>query len=150
MARTSKLLKDLKVVLEGLENDMFEKNENKMYYNGLAFTRSDWRNMQKAIDQVIKIYDHNIESSKTFIKNHKEYNRTMRMINYYKKKPIKNERDFVRLEKLEKKLEKYLDKLDEERKINMKVKLLKKATEKDKRKEEIRERSLEDEFRHYN
>ena len=30
MSRTSKLLKDLKVVLEGLENDMFNEGENKM------------------------------------------------------------------------------------------------------------------------
>ena len=147
MSRTSKLLKDLKVVLEGLENDMFHEGENKMYYNGIEFTRSDWRNLQNGIDKVIKVYDSNNQSSKNFLKTHKEYNRTLRMINYYKKKPVKTERDFVRLEKLEKKMEKYLDKIDEERKINMKIKLMKQETEKEKRKYERSGRRIEDEFR---
>ena len=147
MSRTSKLLKDLKVVLEGLENDMFHEGENKMYYNGIEFTRRDWRNLQNGIDKVIKVYDSNNQSSKNFLKTHKEYNRTLRMINYYKKKPVKTERDFVRLEKLEKKMEKYLDKIDEERKINMKIKLMKQETEKEKRKYERSGRRIEDEFR---
>lgn len=146
MSRTSKLLKDLQVVLQGLENDMFHEGENKMYYNGLEFTRSDWRNLQNAIDQVIKVYDANNESSKKFLSNHKEYNRTLRMINYYRKKPVKTERDFIRLEKLQKKMEKQLDKLDEERKINTKLKLMKKETEREKRKYELSERKIEDEF----
>lgn len=147
MSRTSKLFKDLKVVLEGLENDMFNEGENKMYYNGIEFTRSDWRNLQRGVDQVIKMYDGNNKSSQKFLKTHKEYNRTLRMINYYKKKPVKNERDFVRLEKLEKKMEKYLDKIDEERKMSAKIKLMKRETEKEKRKYELSKRSIEDEFR---
>ncbi len=147
MSRTSKLLKDLKVVLEGLENDMFNEGENKMYYNGIEFTRSDWKNLQNGIDKVITVYDSNNKSSKNFLKTHKEYNRTLRMINYYKKKPVKTERDFVRLEKLEKKMEKYLDKIDEERKINTKIKLMKQETEREKRKYERSGRRIEDEFR---
>lgn len=147
MSRTSKLLKDLKVVLEGLENDMFNEGENKMYYNGIEFTRSDWKNLQNGIDKVIAVYDSNNKSSKNFLKTHKEYNRTLRMINYYKKKPVKTERDFVRLEKLEKKMEKYLDKIDEERKINTKIKLMKQETEKERRKYERSGRRIEDEFR---
>lgn len=146
MSRTSKILKDLKVVLEGLENDMFHDDENKMYYNGIEFTRSDWRNLQRAIDQTIKMYDTNNKTSRDFLKKHKEYNKTMRMIRYYKNKPIKKERDFVRLEKLQNKLEKYLDKLDEERKINTKLKLMRIETEKEKRKYEQSGRSIEDEF----
>lgn len=147
MSRTSKLLKDLKVVLEGLENDMFNEGENKMYYNGIEFTRSDWKNLQNGIDKVIAVYDSNNKSSKNFLKTHKEYNRTLRMINYYKKKPVKTERDFVRLEKLEKKMEKYLDKIDEERKFNTKIKLMKQETEREKRKYERSGRRIEDEFR---
>lgn len=147
MARTTKLLKDLQVVLEGLENDMFDSGSNKMYYNGLEFTRSDWRNLQQAINQVIKVYESNNKSSKAFLSTHKEYNRTLRMINYYKKKPVKTERDFVRLEKLQKKMEKYLDKLDEERKINTKLKLMKQETEREKRKYEQSGRRIEDELR---
>lgn len=146
MSRTSKLLKDLKVVLEGLENDMFNEGENKMYYNGIEFTRSEWKNLQRGVDQAIKMYDGNNKSSKNFLKTHKEYNRTLRMINYYKKKPVKTERDFIRLEKLEKKMEKYLDKIDEERKINTKIKLMKIETEKEKRKYERSGRRIEDEF----
>lgn len=147
MAKTSKLLNNLKVVLDGLENDFFEENENKMYYNGLEFTRSDWRNLQRAVDQVIKHYDSNLKSSVKFINNHKEYNKIRRMIHYYKSKPVKTERDFVRLEKLQKKLEKYLDKLDEERKINTKLKLMQKETEREKRKYQLSGRSIDDEFK---
>ncbi len=147
MSRTSKLLKDLKVVLQGLENDLFHDGENKMYYNGIEFTRSDWKNLQNGVDKVISVYDSNNKSSIEFIKKHKEYNKTMRMINYYKKKPIKSERDFVRLEKLQTKLEKYLDKIDEERKLNTKLKLMRKETEREKRKYELNGRSIEDEFR---
>lgn len=147
MARTTELLKQLNVVLEGLENDLFHEGENKMYYNGLSFTRGEWRNLQQAVRQVIKVYENNNKTSVDFIKKHKEYNKTMRMINYYKKKPMKTARDFIRLEKLQKKLEKYLDKLDEERKINTKLKLMKQETQKEKRKYELSGRSIEDEFR---
>lgn len=147
MSRTAKLFKDLKVVLEGLENDMFDEGSNKMYYNGLEFTRGDWRNLQQGVDKVIKLYESNNESSKKFLKTHKEYNKTLRMINYYKKKPVKTERDFVRLEKLQKKMERYLDKIDEERKLNAKLKLLKQEKEREKRKNELAERRIEDDFR---
>ena len=147
MSRTSKLFKDLKVVLEGLENDMFHEGENKMYYNGLEFTKSDWRNLQRGVDQVIKIYDGNNKSSQKFLKTHKEYNRTLRMINYYKNKPNKKERDFIRLEKLQKKMEKYLDRIEDERKFKAKLKIMEQDREKEKRKNEQRERRIEDEFR---
>ena len=146
MARTSDILKKLLIVLDGLENDMFEEGSNKMFYNGLEFTRGEWRNLKIGVEQVIKKYESNIAYSTKFINNHKEYNRIMRMIRYYTQKPVKKERDFVRLEKLQKKLEKQQEKIDEERKINTKLKLLKQQTEKEKKKYENRERSIEDEF----
>lgn len=146
MTRTTKNLKKLSVVLEGLEGDLFEKGENKMVYNGLEFSRSDWHNLQHSINQVIKVYEDNNRNSKEFLKTHKEYNRINRMINYYKNKDNKTERDFVRLERLQKKMEVQLDKLDEERKMNTKLKLLQKQTQKEKRKYEQRERNIEDDL----
>jgi len=146
MARISKLLDDLSIVLEGFEHDLFDTNTGKVYYNGVEFTKSDWRNLQNAVKQVKKTYERSNEYSKKFFKNNKEYNRLNRMIHYYKTKPVKKERDFVRLEKLQKKMEKYLDKRDEEQKINAKLKLLEKQTQREKRKLAQKERSIEDEF----
>jgi len=147
---TSKLLDRLSIVLQGLENDLFEEGTNKMYYNGLEFTRSDWRNLQNAINQLKKTYNANIQSSKQFLADNKEYNRTMRMISYYKNKPVKKERDFKRLELLERKLDKLLEKKDNNEKITMKIKWLRNQAERQKRKEEMKERKLEDEFRYDN
>ena len=145
---TSKLLSDLSIVLEGLENDFFEEGTNKMYYNGIEFTRGDWRNLQRAVEHVKKYYDSNLESTKKYLRNNKEYNRTMRMINYYRNKPIKKDRDFTRLEMLEKKRDKLAGKMDEKEKIRTKIKWLQKENERKKRIEERKERSLEDEFRY--
>lgn len=143
---TSKLLENLNIVLEGLENDLFEEGANKMFYNGVEFTRSDWRNLQSAINQIKKNYDANKKSSKKFLEDNKEYNRTMRMIGYYKNKPVKKERDYVRLEKLERKLNRLLEKKDTNEKVNMRIKWLKNQTERQRRIEETKERRLEDEF----
>lgn len=146
MARISKLLDDLSVVLEGFEHDLFDTNSGKVYYNGIEFSKSDWRNLQNAVEQVKKTYERNNTNSKTYFKNNKEYNRLNRMIHYYKSKPVKKERDFVRLEKLQKKMEKCLDKREEEKRINTKLKLLEQKTQREKRKYAQKERSIEDEF----
>lgn len=148
-SRTSKLLEKLKIVLEGLENDLFDEGSNKMYYNGIEFTRSEWRNVRKSVDKVINTYENNNKSSQKFIKSHKEYTRTARMILYYQNKPVKTQRDYVRLEQLQRKMEKYLDKLDEERKAKTKLNLIKKQIEREKRRELTKERSIEDEFGNY-
>lgn len=146
MAKISKLLDDLSAVLEGFEQDLFDTNTGKVYYNGVEFTKSEWRSLQNAVEQVKKVYERNNESSKKFFRDNKEYNRINRMIHYYKTKPNKTERDFVRLEKLQKRLEKYLDKKDEKIEMNTKLKLLKRQTEREKRKYEQRGRSMDDEF----
>lgn len=146
MARISKLLDDLSVVLDGFERDLFDINSGKIYYNGVEFSKSDWRNLQNAVEQVKKSYERNNENSKGYFKRNKEYNRLNRMIHYYKTKPVKKERDFVRLEKLQKRMEKCLDKRDEEKRINTKLKLLEQKTEREKRKYAQKERNIEDEF----
>ena len=146
MARMSKMLRDLSVVLEGLEKDLFEDGLNKMYYNGLEFTRSDWHNLQQAVNHIIEVTERNNKTSREFLRNHKEYNRTLRMVCYYKSKPVKTERDFIRLEKLQRKLEKQLAKIEEERKINGKVKTLKKQIERERNKKDKERRIIKDDL----
>lgn len=143
---TSKLLEQLSFLLESLENDLFEEGAYKMHYNGVEFSRSDWHNLENAVNQVRKNYTANTNSSKKYLQDNKEYNRTMRMINYYKNKPVKKERDYVRIELLEKKLDKYLERKDNNERVSMNIKWLRHQTQRKKHEEDKKKRRLEDEF----
>lgn len=94
-------------LMHDVENEYFESEDEKyMFCNGVRYSRGDFRNMERAVKQIKKVYGIGVDKSYRYLNKNKEYHRTMRMIGYYKNKKNKNPNDYVKLEELLKKMDK--------------------------------------------
>ena len=124
MASTKKMLDKLIILLDDLEKDLFEDNDNVMFYNGVKYTKGEWRNYKAAVKQVQKVYQMGVKKSSKYLKSNAQYNRVLRKISYYKHKKNKVPSDFEKLEVLMKELDEIKIKREEEKLINNKYYLL--------------------------
>lgn len=134
MASTKQLLDKFIVLMHDLENEEFKDGRHAMIYCGKQYTINDFRNMERAVRQVQKTYQVGVDKSSRYLKKNKEYNRTLRMINYYKIKKNKTIKDFEKLEELQKEFDRIVKERDEMKLENAKNKVIQNEIEKQKSK----------------
>lgn len=134
MASTKETLNKFIKLMRDFEKNEFSDDEKTMIYNGELYTRGDFNNMERALKQVQKTYQGGVNKSIRYLQKNKEYNRTLRMINYYKTKKDKSIRDFERLEKLQKEFDRITTERDELKLEHDKNKIIKDEIELEKKK----------------
>lgn len=107
MARTKETLDKLIVFIEDILENEFDTKSGREYivFNDKTYTRGDFRLMIKAVERTRAIYTQGVNKSSRYLKKNAEYNRTLRLISYYKHKKNKTISDFEKLEELQKHLQ---------------------------------------------
>lgn len=146
MASTKQILNKFIKLMRDFEENEFPTDEKTMIYNGELYTRGDFNSMERALKQVQKTYQGGVNKSVRYLQKNKEYNRTLRMINYYKTKKDKSIRDFERLERLQKEFDRITTERDEMKLEYNKTKIINDEIELEKKKYMKQSRGIEDEF----
>lgn len=144
MASTKQILNKFIKLMRDFEENEFPTDEKTMIYNGEIYTRGDFNSMERALKQVQKTYQCGVNKSARYLKANKEYNRVLRMINYYKVKKYKTVRDFERLEKLQKELDRITTERDESKLEIKKSEIIKREIELEKKKYMKESREIDD------
>lgn len=119
-------LNELIKILDLLEQDIFHSGTAEFY--GKTYTHSEWREYKEVLKKVLDNTEAQQKASAKYLDNHKEYNRKMRLISYYRHKKNKTENDYIQIEQLRRELENYL-KERKEKKERKKERELKQAQE---------------------
>ena len=115
MASTKKVLDKFLILLDSLQNEIFEKGDKSAIYNGILYTDCDFNNMRRAIKQVQKVYQGGVNKSGTYLSKNPEYNRLQRKLSYYKRKDNKTKFDYEKIEDIQKQVKEFHLKKDIEK-----------------------------------
>lgn len=144
MASTKQLLNKFIDLMHDIAENEFKDNDRTMIYSGKEYSKTDFKNMERAINQVQKTYQIGVDKSIRYLQKNKDYNRVVRMICYYKSKKDKTIRDFEKLEKLQKELDRITTERDELKLEYNKTKIINDEIELEKKRYMQSARSIDD------
>lgn len=146
MASTKETLNKFIELMHDIAENEFKDNDRTMIYSGKEYSKTDFKNMERAVKQVQKTYQIGVNKSSRYLKKNKEYNKTLRMISYYKNKKDKTIRDFERLEQLQKEFDRITTERDELKLEYNKSKMLNDEIELEKKRYMQSARSIDDDL----